>query len=331
MLLHTSKREDIFRISSAEEFNDAALDIFQYQYANNSIYKQYADLIETDISSIKNYREIPFLPIELFKTKEIKSFETEPEVVFQSSGTTGMQRSRHYVADLALYEESFLKGFEYFYGVAKDYCFIALLPSYIERHDSSLVYMVNRLIETSRHSESSFYSNEYDKVAEVLKGLSEKGIKTILIGVSFALLDLADIFKGSLNENIIIMETGGMKGRRKEMLREELHSILCNAFKVDSIQSEYGMTELLSQAYSKGNGLFKCPPWMKVMIRDTNDPFSVLGNEKTGGVNIIDLANIYSCSFIATQDLGRLHDDESFEIVGRFDNSDIRGCNLLID
>jgi hypothetical protein len=234
--------------------------------------------------------------------------------------------SKHYVADLSLYEKSFLAGFNLFYGNPEQFIILALLPSYLERKDSSLVFMAEKLIKLSKHSSSGFYLQNYRALVEMLSGSS--GQKVFLIGVTYALLELAEKFRIP-DINGIVMETGGMKGRRKEIIREELHTILRQGFHVAKIHSEYGMTELLSQAYSKGNGIFKTPPWMKVLIRDTNDPKSLLGDHRTGGINIIDLANIYSCSFIATQDLGKTHTDGSFEVLGRFDNSDIRGCNLM--
>ena len=249
--------------------------------------------------------------------------------IFTSSGTTGAQTSRHYVKELSLYEQSFRKGFEHFYGNVEDYVVLALLPSYLERTGSSLITMVADLIERSGSQYSGFYLNEYDLLAQRLQTLDASGKKVLLIGVSFALLDLITEHTFSL-KNTIVMETGGMKGRRKELVREELHALLCKGFGVEMIHSEYGMTELLSQAYSAGKGIYKCVPWLKVLIRETNDALSYLPTGKTGGLNIIDLANRESCSFIATQDLGKLYPDGTFEVLGRFDNADIRGCNLLI-
>jgi hypothetical protein len=251
------------------------------------------------------------------------------QTVFSSSGTTGQITSKHYIADIQLYEQSYTKGFHHFYGDVGQYCILALLPSYIERSGSSLIYMVNDLIEKSKHPQSGFYLNEIDSLIDTLTALDAKGKKVLLIGVSFALLDLVEKYQLQL-KNTIVMETGGMKGRRKELIRKELHEHLMKGFGVETIHSEYGMTELLSQAYSNGNGIFKTPPWMKFMIRDTEDPLSFLPFGKTGGINVIDLANINSCSFIATQDLGKKYEDESFEILGRFDHSDVRGCNLMV-
>ena len=240
-----------------------------------------------------------------------------------------MINSKHLVTDVSWYEESFRRAFEIFYGDIRDYCILALLPSYLEREGSSLIYMAEDLVKRSNNPDSGFYLYNHDELYQQLKKQQDAKKPTLLIGVTFALLDFVEQYPIDFPE-LIVMETGGMKGRRKEMIREELHQTLCNGFGVDAIHSEYGMTELLSQAYSKGNGIFQCPPWMKIITRDTNDPISSLGNEKTGGINVIDLANINSCSFIATQDLGKVYADGSFEVLGRFDDSDIRGCNLLI-
>ena len=321
--------DSVFSINSEAGFNKAALEIFRYQLKFNKVYRHYVEYINRNEKQINHYSKIPFLPIEFFKTHQIVSGNFKPEVTFTSSGTTGMSFSKHEVADLSIYEQSFTNGFKLFFGNIKENAIIALLPSYLERNGSSLVFMAEKLIRTSVHSESGFYLNEYEQLSNVLKQLKSKGKKTILLGVTYALLDLAEQFPVDFQE-LIIMETGGMKGKRKEMVREELHGRLISAFGVSKIYSEYGMTELLSQAYSKGDGLFETPPWMKVLIRDTNDPFSFLPQNKTGGVNVIDLANIHSCSFIETKDLGKLHPGGEFEILGRFDNSDIRGCNLLM-
>ena len=322
-------KDSIFAINNEEAFNKAAVEVFRYQYKNNAVYRRYVDCLNRKLEAVEHYTRIPFLPIEFFKTRDVVTGEFVPEAVFTSSGTTGMSFSRHQVKELSVYERSFMKGFELFFGPADDYVFVSLLPSYLERKGSSLIYMAERLIKLSRYNESGFYLNEYRQLSDLLKALAKQKKKTILLGVTYALLDLAEEFPVNFPE-LIIMETGGMKGKRKEMVREELHGILKSAFGVKKIFSEYGMTELLSQAYSKGDGLFATPPWMKVLIRDTNDPFSLMAQNKTGGVNVIDLANINSCSFIETKDLGKLHDDGQFEIVGRFDNSDVRGCNLLV-
>lgn len=327
--------DTIFKIKTPEEFNKYAIEIFNFQAKNNSVYKNYVENLKIDIRTINSVEQIPFLPIEFFKTFEIISKDsstTSNSTTFTSSGTTGQITSKHHVIDISVYQKSYLKTFELFYGNIENYCVLAILPSYLEREGSSLVYMADDLINKSKHIESGFYLHNYDELILKLQDLAKKKQKTILLGVTYALLDLVDRFpffkfpKG----NLIVMETGGMKGKRKEMVREELHATLCSGFGVEAIHSEYGMTELLSQAYSKGDGIFNCPPWMKVLIRDTNDPLSYVGKNKTGGINIIDLANIYSCSFIATQDLGKTNPNNSFEVLGRFDNSDIRGCNLLV-
>lgn len=324
-----SLTDKIFRIGSDKEFNDISIEIFNYQYTNNKVYRQFCNLLKVEPEKITGIHQIPFLPIEFFKSQVIKTGDFKEECIFLSSGTTGQIQSKHYVKDLALYETSFNKAFEQFYGDIKDYCILALLPSYMERKGSSLIYMVNHLMKSGKHQKSGFFLKNEQKLIENLQKLIKNGQKTILIGVSFALLDLAEKYQTDLS-NIIIMETGGMKGRREEITREELHNIYKKQFNVKQIHSEYGMTELLSQAYSSGNGIFKTPAWMKVLMRDINDPFHILGHHKTGGINVIDLANIHSCSFIATQDLGKKTSDYEFEVLGRFDNSDIRGCNLLV-
>ncbi len=322
----------IFTITSPSEFKQLALDVFRFQASKNEVYKQYVTALKINIDTVNDIKQIPFLPIEFFKTHKITTASANniSEQLFTSSGTTGTIQSKHYVNDVSIYEKSYLKAFELFYGNVQDYCILALLPSYLERDGSSLIYMVDDLINKSKHPESGFYLNNYDELISKINKLEQQKQKTILIGVTYALLDLTE--KQNFNlKHTIIMETGGMKGKRKEMVREELHTILCKGFGVNVIHSEYGMTELLSQAYSKGNGIFNCPPWMQVLIRDTNDPFTFLPYNKTGGINVIDLANINSCSFIATQDLGKMFPDNSFEVLGRYDNSDIRGCNLLVE
>ncbi|WP_299105704.1 acyl transferase [uncultured Tenacibaculum sp.] len=322
-------KEQVFNIKNNTDFTQIALDVFKHQFSNNRVYRSFCDLLYIHPSDVTSINEIPFLPIQFFKTKEVLSSKSEIQEVFSSSGTTGSVTSKHYVTDLNWYEESYLKGFEYFYNNIEDYVVLALLPNYLERKGSSLVYMVHDLIEKSKHSESGFYLNNIDELAHKLKVLDTQNKKVLLIGVSFALLDLVEKYQFNL-KNTIIMETGGMKGRRKELIRNELHDLLCNGFGVHQIHSEYGMTELLSQGYSKGNGIFKSPPWMRILTRDTEDPLTVLPQGKSGGINVIDLANYNSCSFIATQDLGKVYPDNSFEIIGRFDNSDIRGCNLMV-
>lgn len=304
------------------------METFQFQYKFVEVYRRFCQLLKVHPETVSEIKEIPFLPIQFFKTETILTNGSQPEKTFSSSGTTGAITSQHQIADLEYYETSFLKAFQQFYGDVKDYVFLALLPSYLERGGSSLVYMVDRLISESNNLNSGFYLNNLDALIEKLKTLEAKGQKTILLGVSYALLDLLEKQKFQL-KHTIIMETGGMKGRRKEMIKSELHEILSDGFGVEKIHSEYGMTELLSQAYSKGDGIYQCPPWMKILTRDTEDALTYITG-KTGGLNIIDLANTHSCSFIATQDLGKSHSNNTFEVMGRFDNSDIRGCNLMV-
>lgn len=320
---------DIFNINSSEAFNSVALKVFKFQFENNPVYRSFCDLLFKHPSDIHHIKDIPFLPIQFFKSHQVVSNEQMPELVFTSSGTTGNVTSKHFVTDVNLYKQSFVKGFQLQYGNISDYVILALLPSYLEREGSSLIYMVNYFIKNSPHPESNFYLNNTEDLHKTLQALESQKKKTLLIGVSFALLDFVEQYQMQL-KHTIVMETGGMKGRRKEMIRNQLHQQLSNGFGVETIHSEYGMTELLSQAYSKGCGLFECPPWMKILIRDTEDAFQILPEHKNGGINIIDLANINSCAFIATQDLGVVHSDETFEVIGRFDNSDIRGCNLMV-
>ena len=318
----------IFTISSQEEFNAIALKVFQYQYLNVKVYREFCDLLKVNSSTVKSVKDIPFLPIQFFKSHQVISKNTTIEKVFTSSGTTGSITSKHYISDINLYKKSFTKAFTQFFDKIENLTILALLPSYLERDGSSLVYMVDELIKQSNSPHSGFYLDNTSDLIEKLEFLEKTNQKTILLGVSYALLDLMEAKQFQL-KNTIIMETGGMKGRRKEMVKEELHSILKKGFGVSQIYSEYGMTELLSQAYSKGSGLFTCPPWMKIITRDTEDAQTYI-TQKTGGINVIDLANLYSCSFIATQDLGKVYLDGSFEILGRFDDSDIRGCNLMV-
>jgi phenylacetate-coenzyme A ligase PaaK-like adenylate-forming protein len=327
----TALISQIFTVDK-EGFSALALELFRFQYRNNEVYKKYCDTLHVKPENVKALTQIPFLPIEFFKTHTITTTSFEPAVIFESSGTTQTINSKHLVKDIRIYEESFTKGFTLFYGDAKDWCIIALLPSYLERNNSSLVMMADKLIQQSGHPESGFYLHGKQKLQEVLPLLEKQNQKTLLIGVTFALLDLAEEFPMPLTITVI-METGGMKGRREEMTRAQVHEILCKAFQKDVIHSEYGMTELLSQAYSKGNGIFNTPPWMKVLIREEDDPFAIHDfNENkviTGAINVIDLANIYSCSFIATEDAGKLYADGSFEVMGRLDNTDVRGCSLM--
>lgn len=322
-------QDAIFNIQSDAEFTQIALNVFKHQFKNNKVYRSFCDLLYIHPSDVKTIEQIPFLPIQFFKSKKILSSSDEIKETFTSSGTTGSTTSKHFVTDLSWYETSYLKGFQHFYGAIENYVVLALLPNYLERKGSSLVYMVDDLIKKSNHPHSGFYLNNLDELATKLIDLDNKGQKVLLIGVSFALLDLIEQYKFNL-KNTIIMETGGMKGRRKELIRAELHDLLAKGFNVNKIHSEYGMTELLSQAYSTGNGVFDCPPWMQILTRDTEDALTILPKGKSGGINVIDLANYNSCSFIATQDLGKIHSNNQVEIIGRFDNSDIRGCNLMV-
>lgn len=320
--------KQIFKINTGN-FNKTCLEVFHFQYHNIAVYQKFIDGLGINLTDISLYTDIPFLPIEFFKQHELINNEHSTDIVFSSSGTTGNLTSKHFVRDVKLYKESYRLAFESFYGNLKDICIIALLPNYLEREGSSLIYMVDDLINLSGHAESGFLLYEHQLLFKKLEKLKSAKQKTILIGVTYALLDFIEKYKIDFPE-LIVMETGGMKGKRKEMIREELHAILCNGFGIKHIHSEYGMTELLSQAYSKGEGVFECPNWMKILIRDVNDPLTLLENNKTGGINVIDLANLYSCSFIATQDLGKKLNENTFEVLGRFDNSDIRGCNLLV-
>lgn len=328
-LVRNMEHNAIFDIQTEGDFLIQALRIFKFQYDNNVVYHDFCTYLNVQPDAVHTLEQIPFLPIEFFKSKDVLSTTDTPEIIFTSSGTTGSETSKHYVTDLSLYEQSYLKAFKHFYGDIEDYCVVALLPSYLERTGSSLIYMANDLIKKSNHQESGFFLNEYEQLHQLLLRLQKTDTKVLIIGVSFALLEFTEQYQMSL-QNTIIMETGGMKGRRKEIVRQELHELLSKGFGVPKIHSEYGMTELLSQAYSKGNGVFDCPNWMKILVRDTEDPLTYLNNGKSGGINVIDLANINSCSFIATQDLGKINQDGTFEIIGRFDNSDIRGCNLMV-
>ena len=315
---------------TAEAFADTALQIFDYQYNNNEIYRNFAQLLRCTPAQVSALEDIPFLPISFFKTHRIQTGVWTPEKIFRSSGTTGMTTSCHFVKKTALYEQCFTQGFRYFYGAPDEYCFLALLPSYLERKDSSLVYMMQALMKQSRHPANGFYLDDYQRLSRKLCKLEQAGQKTLLLGVSYALLDFSEKYPVPL-KNTIVMETGGMKGKRREMLRSELHKILRQRFDLEHIHSEYGMAELFSQSYSKGSGIFQTPPWMRVMTRQPDDPLTSAQTGKKGGINIIDLANIHSCSFIATQDLGTLFSDGTFEISGRFDHSDLRGCNLMVN
>lgn len=330
MKQHLAVSHGIFDISGKESFQDIALKVFRFQYDNISVYRAWCEALHVKKQAVEHIDQLPFLPVGFFRTHDVIADGMQPQKVFTSSGTTAEASSRHLVADEALYRESFLRSFTRFYGPPDDWTILALLPSYLEREGSSLVYMAKELIERSKDPVSGFYLNELQQLRQKLKALSRSRKKTMLLGVTYALLDLAAIGPLTFPE-LVVMETGGMKGRRREMIKEEVHALLKVAFRTEKIHSEYGMTELLSQAYSAGDGRFYCPPWMKITIRDVNDPLSMLPEGRTGGINVIDLANVYSCSFIAVQDLGKLYTDGSFEVLGRFDHSQIRGCNLMAD
>lgn len=319
--------DNILKISDDDVFNNLALDTFNFQFKHNSIYQQWCNLLNVNFEMMKQINQIPFLPISFFKTHEIKTTNFKPQIIFESSKTTGQISSKHLVNSLEVYEKSFSTCFKQFYNNIEDYCILGLLPSYLERNNSSLVYMVQNLITKSKHKQSGFYLNNFEHLSNTLKDLEANKQPTILFGVTFALLDFAQQYPLFL-QNTIIVETGGMKGRKEELTRAEVHRILANAFNTEQIHSEYGMTELLSQAYSKQNENFICPPWMKVLVREEEDPF-VVKNYGKGVLNIIDLANTYSCSFIATEDLGLIHENNSFEVLGRMDGSEMRGCSLL--
>lgn len=323
------KDDKIFQIKNANEFNEIALEIFRYQYKNNRLYHDFVNTIGKKVEEVKNMEEIPFLPISFFKSHEIKSGEFNQEKVFLSSGTTKMVRSKHYIKSLALYEKSFLKAFNLFFGNPSDLVILCLLPSYQEQGDSSLLYMTDKLIKESNNPLSGYFLNEDEKLYQTISALEQNKTNYLLFGVSYALLDYIEKFNQKLSFGTII-ETGGMKGRRKELTKEQLHEQLKKGFGTNQIASEYGMTELLSQAYSMENQVFVSPPWMKIFVRDTSDPFSILATNKTGLINVIDLANVYSCSFIATDDVGEVIADNQFKIKGRYDLADVRGCNLLV-
>lgn len=312
------------------DFEQHALEVFRHQAEACAVYGSFIHHLGISPGDVQDLSGIPFLPVEFFKTHDVILDGTRPEIVFTSSGTTGTSQSKHLVRDVSLYTTSYRHGFELFYGDPADFVFLALLPSYRERSGSSLIYMVDGLIRLSRHEESGYVLNAPRALHQTLTGLRDGGKKVILIGVTYALLDFVEAYPIEF-PTLVVMETGGMKGRRRELVREELHTLLCRGFGVPAIHSEYGMTELLSQAYSTGAGIFRCPPWMKVIVRDMYDPFSQAASGRTGGINVIDLANRNSCSFIATQDLGKLYADDSFEVLGRFDTSDVRGCNLLVE
>lgn len=316
----------IFNVLDSD-FDDLAVSVYRYQYENNHVYRQFSDALYKNPDVVRSLEQVPYLPVSFFKSHQVMTSVFEPDIVFESSGTSATVNSRHLVRDISLYEKSFVKGFSRLYGEIGEWCVIGLLPSYLEKGNSSLVYMIDKLIQLSAHPDSGFYLYDFARLKDKLSILEAMNQKTLLVGVTYALLDFAELFQIKLRHTVV-METGGMKGRRKELLRDEVHKRLCKAFEVDRIHSEYGMTELLSQAYSPGNGVFSCPPWMKILVRDEEDPLTVSRYGK-GVINVIDLANIYSCSFIATDDAGKLNDDGSFEVLGRTDGSDLRGCSLL--
>ncbi|MEO6301761.1 MAG: acyl transferase [Bacteroidia bacterium] len=324
-----NNENNIFNIASESSFLELSLSIFNFQYVQNPIYNQWVKLLNIDPDTVKTLEQIPFLPIEFFKKNKVISSPLNSQTIqFTSSATTSQIPATHFVNDILIYEKSFLKGFELFYGQPSDFCFLALLPNYLQRKGSSLVYMCDKLIKESKHPFSGFFLDNIDELILKINELKITKQKVILIGVSYALMDLCDIGI-SLTDNFIVMETGGMKGTRKEMLKPELHTYLKNGLKINNIHSEYGMTELLSQAYSLENTEFSSPPWMKFLIRETDDPLKIRKDGRTGGINVIDLANIYSCSFIATKDLGKINENNKLELMGRFDHSDVRGCNLM--
>ncbi len=315
-----------------ENFEEKALELFYFQYNNNPLYRDYCKAIQIECKAVNSFYQIPFLPISFFKTHKIKTTAFEDGLFFESSGTTGSINSKHFIRNVTIYEESFIKAFQLFFGEPTEYCVLALLPSYLERNNASLVYMADYLIKASKHKKSGFYLNNLEQLKETISENESQQIKTLLIGVSFALMDFAEQFPMPL-QHCLVMETGGMKGRRKEITRNELHDYLKKQWQITQVYAEYGMTELLSQAYSKQDGIFYCPPWMKVMVRAQDDPLETLlvfESAKRGALNIIDLANIYSCAFIATEDIGQLHPDGGFEVYGRLDVADIRGCSLMV-
>jgi hypothetical protein len=321
--------EQVFSIKDNHTFQHVALEVFRFQYHHNAVYKSYCNVLKKTPERVNDVDNIPFLPISFFKTHNVTTsgYSINP-LVFESSGTTGQQASRHAVLDAALYKRSFRQAFGQFYGPVQDYCILGLLPSYLERQHSSLVYMVADLVQESQHPDSGFYLYDFERLAATLNRLEKKRQKTLLIGVTFALIDFAEKHSMPL-QHTLVMETGGMKGRKRELLREEVHAILKKAFALDAIHSEYGMTELLSQAYAQKDGRFYTPPWLQVLIREEDDPLSTGQYLGTGGISIIDLANIHSCAFIATEDIGKKHSDGSFEVLGRLDMAEIRGCSLL--
>jgi len=328
MLVRDQLAKKILSVSS-DNFDELALNVFTYQYQHNFLYKQYVDLLGIVPSTIQSIEKIPFLPIQFFKSETIKTNDWQQETIFSSSGTTGSMTSKHYVKSLEFYQTISVNTFQHFYGSIHDYTVLGLLPSYLERQGSSLVYMVDHFIQQSQSSLSGFYLNEYEALLKTIDEARKAQSPILLIGVTFALLDMAEQYAVDLSD-CIVMETGGMKGRRKELIRKEVHQQLCSAFNLETVHSEYGMTELLSQGYSKGNGLFLPGYTMRILTREVTDPLTLQKKDRNGVLNIIDLANLDTCSFIATDDLGKVYTDGSFEVAGRLDTSDIRGCNLLV-
>jgi len=314
--------------NKSTEFSDSALQLFQYQYELNKVYREYCNHLNINSEKVNSIEKIPFLPVSFFKTHRVITGDFTPEITFFSSATTGAQPSKHEIKDISLYETSFIKSFEHFYGTPQQYTFLALLPSYLEREGSSLVYMIEKLMQISGKKENGFFLHDYERLFKMLTELKKKKEKTILFGVTFALLDFIKDYHIDFPE-LILFETGGMKGKGKELVKEEVHHLLQEAFHLQNIHSEYGMCELLSQAYSAGGNVFKTPPWMKFLLRDEKNPLHVSTAFSEGAINVIDLANMYSCAFIATDDLGR-QNENGLEITGRFDNTEIRGCNLLV-
>ncbi|MFA7116217.1 MAG: acyltransferase [Bacteroidales bacterium] len=328
-------KNKIFQTNESN-FLEHSLEIFYYQYDNCPVYREYCALMDIMKSDVKTLFDIPFLPISFFKSHKVicsKDTSAKVDIVFSSSATTGMVPSKHYVLDVSVYDRAFMKDFKYFYENIEDYTVLALLPSYLERKGSSLIYMIDRFIKDSKSLDSGYYLYNYEDMYHKMVELLSVGKKCILFGVTFALLDFVKEYQlpSGLNSNLIVFETGGMKGRGKELSRDEIHARITKALGCDTVNSEYGMCELLSQGYSKGNGLFYCPPWMKILIRDLVNPFEYLPYNKKGGINVIDLANINSCSFIETEDLGTLYKDSSYTVEGRISKAERRGCNMIIE
>lgn len=329
---HPDQFVDLASEFNISAFSRAALDTFRYQYEGNPVYRRFVDILGCSPDAVQAIEDIPFLPIRFFKTHRIVTGHAPVRRVFRSSGTTSTIDSLHLVTDTGLYDRSLMAGFRRNYGDPGNWCILALLPNYLEKGDSSLVYMADQWIQAGGHPDSGFYLDQFDRLHETLCRLAAAGQQTLLLGVTYALLDFSERYPGRL-DNVVVMETGGMKGRKREMVRAEVHDILKQRWQLDAIHSEYGMTELLSQAYAPADGIFGCPPWMRVMIRAEDDPFDrtsmAADGPVTGLVDIIDLANCNACAFISTDDIGRLHPDGRFEIIGRLDNSDLRGCSLL--